>query len=572
MALQRLTDGDETVDIQETAFSVDAIARYVCNTWDEAVGNGGAPFDVIIIGAGMYGSYLATKLGATGKRVLVLEGGGYLVDQHVQNLGPTGLDVPDPMRPGDDTGRPRKAVWQLPWRGNVDFPGLASCVGGRSLYWGGWCPRQTAADLASWPATTADYLDKHYAELELETGTVPATDFLSGALNDQFLAALRVAAAQVPGIIPGEGDTELVQLAPLAVQAAAPNPGMFGFNKYSSLPALLYAIRTDINRVGADNARRTLFLVPKARVTALRVESGAVTTIEASVGGQVRRLPVTPQCAVVLAAGGIESTRLAMHSFRTPLMGRNLMVHLRSDFTLRIRRSDAPGIGAVPEDIATAAMLMRGQCPTGRFHLQVTASASGDYSEALFYKLIPDLDQLDVLRATLDPDWLSAAIRACGQTHGRPDLPVRTPGTSWIDLSDTDFDAAGVPRAIVHLEFPADDPTWDAMDAAAVRLAAGLVNTPGSIQYRYDNGWQSAPPPVGRPFPEWRDGLGTTHHESGTLWMGTDPAASVTDPVGRFHHVRNAYVCDQAAFPAVGSVNPVLTGLTMAAQLADHLA
>lgn len=53
--------------------------------------------------------------------------------------------------------------------------------------------------------------------------------------------------------------------------------------------------------------------------------------------------------------------------------------------------------------------------------------------------------------------------------------------------------------------------------------------------------------------------------------MGDDPDTSVTDPVGRFHHVHNAYACDQSTFPTVGSVNPVLTGLTLARRLADRL-
>jgi choline dehydrogenase-like flavoprotein len=53
--------------------------------------------------------------------------------------------------------------------------------------------------------------------------------------------------------------------------------------------------------------------------------------------------------------------------------------------------------------------------------------------------------------------------------------------------------------------------------------------------------------------------------------MGTDPATSITDPLGRFHHVGNAYCCDQAIFPAVGSANPVLTGLALAHRLAAAL-
>jgi choline dehydrogenase-like flavoprotein len=147
------------------------------------------------------------------------------------------------------------------------------------------------------------------------------------------------------------------------------------------------------------------------------------------------------------------------------------------------------------------------------------------------------------------------------------------PVTSWIDLSPFESDEYGVPRAYVHLTLhAADHQVWQAMDHAALHLAQQLAAGPGTSEYLYDGGWQAQPFPLQRPFPEWHRGLGTTSHESGTLWMGTDPASSVTDPVGRFHHLQNAYACDQAICPTVGSANPVLTGLTLARQLADHLA
>ena len=57
-----------------------------------------------------------------------------------------------------------------------------------------------------------------------------------------------------------------------------------------------------------------------------------------------------------------------------------------------------------------------------------------------------------------------------------------------------------------------------------------------------------------------RDGLGTTHHEAGTLWMGTDPAPSVTTPDTRFHGVVNAYALGPAVLPTVGSPGPMLSG------------
>ena len=109
------------------------------------------------------------------------------------------------------------------------------------------------------------------------------------------------------------------------------------------------------------------------------------------------------------------------------------------------------------------------------------------------------------------------------------------------------------------------------MDAAALELAQAVAGSPHLIQYFYDGDWHAQPFPLTRPFPDWHRGLGTTYHESGTLWMGTDSAASVTDPLGRFHHVSNAYCCDQAIFPTVGSVNPVLTGLTLAHRLAQKV-
>jgi hypothetical protein len=56
MALPALNpDAFRTTPIQQTAFSHDVIGRYVCNSWSEVAGDGGDPFDVVVIGAGMFG-------------------------------------------------------------------------------------------------------------------------------------------------------------------------------------------------------------------------------------------------------------------------------------------------------------------------------------------------------------------------------------------------------------------------------------------------------------------------------------------------------------------------------------
>jgi choline dehydrogenase-like flavoprotein len=562
MSLPRLEATGDAVSIQETSLATDAVGRYVCNTWDEATANGGPPFTAVVIGAGAYGAYLAAVMHRSrpAARILVLDAGALLVLEHVQNLGRIGLDVPSPV--AADPGVTREAVWGLPWRGNVEFPGLAYCLGGKSLYWGGWCPRLTAADLAHWPAAAATALQNHYSDVESETGVVPETDFIFGELQAALWPALVGAAGTTPGLTG-------VEPAPLAVQGSPPVSGLFSFDKFSSVPLLVDAVRRDIRASGGSEAARRLFVVPRAHVVEIHAAGGTAHTVDVDVAGSRRSLGIGPGCAVVLAASAIESTRIALHSFPSPAMGRNLMAHVRSDFAVRIHRDALPPL---PPRVQTSAALVRGSTPAGAFHLQVTASTSRGGSDDLLFQMIPDIEELEAHLANTDPDWVPITLRGIGEMSGDRVTPVPDATRSWIDLSPYEADEFGAPRAYVHLvASPSDLQTWAAMDAAAVTLAQAIAGTPNRIQYLYDGAWHTEPFPLDRPFPEWHRGLGTTYHEAGTLWMGDDPTASITDPRGRFHHVSNAYCCDQAVFPTVGSVNPVLTGLTLAYRLAATL-
>ena len=161
MTLDRLDDSGQPLpvpDVQRTTLGLDLLGRFVCNTWDEAVNNGGAPFDVVIIGAGMFGGYCADRIFRNSQfRVLVLEAGPFLVPTHLQNLPDIALYPPDPMDPESDPGTARNLVWGMPWRGNSPFVGQAYCVGGKSLFWGGWCPTLLEDDLQKWPPTVAQY-------------------------------------------------------------------------------------------------------------------------------------------------------------------------------------------------------------------------------------------------------------------------------------------------------------------------------------------------------------------------------------------------------------------------------
>src|SRR5260370_24526902 len=152
--INRLQETNQPVAVQETTFSVDVMGRFICNTWDEAVNNGGVAFDAVVIGAGMFGAYCAEKIYRHANlRVLVLDAGSFLVSEHVQNLSKIGLNAGGAVQVASNSADPgtRERVWGSPWRSQVPFPGLAYCLGGRSLYWGGWSPQLTAPDLVNSP-------------------------------------------------------------------------------------------------------------------------------------------------------------------------------------------------------------------------------------------------------------------------------------------------------------------------------------------------------------------------------------------------------------------------------------
>ncbi|GGN76814.1 hypothetical protein GCM10010112_49320 [Actinoplanes lobatus] len=540
-----------TRPVDETAFSTDVFGRFLCRTWNEAIG-GGDPFDVVVLGAGTYGAYCAAELVKAGRRVLLLDAGPVVLPEHIQNIGDLDLHIPRPDR--EPSG-----VWRVPWRGNEKSPGLAYCAGGRSIFFGGWLARLTAEDLSEWPKEVAADLEAGYPLLERATGVEPAWDLVDGRLHKTLLAMVRTAAGQTPNL-----DAHTVQTAPLAVQAAPPESGLLSFDKFSTVPVLAAAVRA--------YGKMLLNFVPRATVLRLWHGGGVVRAIDVALPSRRERLHIPPSCRVVLALGAVESTRLALNSFPTPLMGRNLMIHVRSDLITRVHRSALPGLAEPHIDVAT--ILARGRADSGRFHLQITASTgSGSRIDEPLFQMVPDLDQLERIREQVDPDWVTVVVRTVGETHGDREAPAGSPGGNWITVDPAWPDEFGVPTAYVNLRLrPEDLRTWDAMDTAAVGLLRALVPDPEKIRYWYDGRWRRTPFPVGAGgLLEWRNWLGYTHHEAGLMWMGEDPATSVTDSVGRFHHLRNAYACDGSIFPTVGSVGPVLTGLTLARRLATRL-
>ena len=590
MPVEELAPGPNPArdDVQQTAFGYDVIPRYICNNWQEvaiAQTSGAYPFDVVVIGAGMFGGYCAEKLyrlgGASALRILVLEAGASLLQSHIQNLPQQlggKIGGPNYLRTRDDVSGAQNVIWGMPWISNEPFPGLAYCVGGRSLFWGGWSPPLTDADFANWPNDVVAFLKSPsgYTYTANEIGTATTTDFISKTTLYNALFT------KIGGSLPVDGITE-VNEAPLAVQGSSPRSGLFAFDKFSSAPFIMDAIRNDV----ASNSRygdlsRRIFLVPRTQVHRLNVTGNAVTSIDMSVDG-VRLtppLPLAPGCVVIFANGTIEATRLALESlgigsqqFGSPRVG-NLMAHLRSNITVRIKRA-ALGLAGVPADLETVALIVRGSALGRRFHHQITAAdIGGPNPESNMWSMVPDTDVIGSLLANQDPNWVSITFRGIGEMEDQRVLHNIDPARSWIDLSQ-ETDRWGMRRAYVNLVATQNDrKLWAAMDKSAFDLALALAgNDPANIEYWIapNNQWQAAQPQPdanGRGF--WQDLLGTTHHEAGPLFMGA-PGASITDTNGKFHGLANAYVAGPALFPSLGSANPSLTALSLARRTANAI-
>jgi GMC oxidoreductase len=546
--------------VQDSTFSLDPIGNRICTGWDKVnEANTQKPFDVVIIGAGMFGGYCAEKLfrrdtteDASKKlRILVLDAGPFFLPTHINNL-PLG-------------NMSQKPVWGRPWTGEPPFvtddennkKGLAFCVGGRSLFWAGWSPKLTPADLDNWPDDVRNFLNSPdgYDRTATEIGSKQKTVLIEE--NDTF-KTLFGAFKTAEGKVFGDGRFDRVEPAPLAVMASRPTPGIFAFDQYSSVTFLIDAINQDRRESEDSKKPPRLMLLPRAEVIRLDLHRDAVASLDLEVQGVKQTLPRGLKTTVVLANGTVEATRLALANLgvgkqaRPPKVG-NFMTHMGNSRTVRIRR-DALGLGPPsPSGNDVAAFMARCEAFGRRFHYQIVAAAlkkdGGGTPWDFVMRLMPDVDELDRWIGDRDQDWISIVFRGIGEMEGNLHLNAPDEWKKWISLKD---DSANVKLELSD----ADTQLWGAMDDVAIELAKHLVaGSSNNIRF---------------PAKPDRSDLGTIYHEGGTLFMGK-VNESITDTHGKFHHLPNVYVAGPALFPTLGSANPSLTGLSLARRTADAI-
>jgi choline dehydrogenase-like flavoprotein len=597
---------------ERTTFTLDVLGRYTANTWqevidsqDQALDSHARPFDVFILGGGTFGTALASRLFTNdhthARRILLIEAGPLALPEHVQNLPSLNTDEVWGVSWNSDSPQPQDRI----------FPGLAYCLGGRSIFWGGWSPHFLPEEIPTppWPATTRDDLlqpvltipdasgvrSLSYLDLAAEQiGAEDSNEFIFGALHDAMRARLftgltgRAGGATTltgsRGTLANEGDLE----APLAVESTSPRPGFLPFNKFSVVPLLVRVARlANDENVLPNDVRKRFMVLDNTHVISLDAVGDRVTRIRTNRGDPI---DVPANGLVFLGLGTIENTRMALNTLDrargydpNQLIGRNLMAHMRSNLTFRVPRSafgPALDVALHPEtsELQVSAAFVKGLHDLGAgdigyFHVQLTASGVGEMgrnSEVELFKKVPDIDLLHRFRGLTDA-WVVVTLRGIAEISG--DRTAAAPNRIAIGGQQGPFDY-GMPRAMIRLDVgPAGSRhrrLWDAMHAACDEIATIFAGA-GPIEYLSDQSagavWQTTPPgPDQR-----RDALSSTHHESGTLWMGDDPTSSVTDGMGRFHEVRNLFALGPCLLPTMGSPNPVLSGLALSRRAADRV-
>jgi len=505
-------------------------------------------YDVIIVGTGAGGGTLAYALAPTGKRILLLERGGYLPREKA-NWDP-GAVFPD--------ARYKTAeVWH-DGAGRAFRPEMNYYVGGNTKVYGAALLRMRERDFGevrhhdglspAWPLAYADF-EPYYAAAEHlymvhgRHGEDP--------LDPPSSRAYAFAPLRHEPRIQGIADA-------LRAEGLHPFPLPMAINRDDAAPRARPCIRCDtcdgfpclvdakcdaqVTCVDRAVTHGNVTLRINARVTGLRTNAAGteVTQVDAEIDGATEAFSGG---IVVIACGAINSAALLLRSAgdRHPRglanssdqVGRNLMLHNNS------------------------AMLAVSATTANPTVFQKTLGLND------FYFTGPDVDYPlghIQLMGKSKPEMLRGETPAV-TPYGALEYVTGHAVDWWMTTED-------LPR-------PDNRVTLDAADQIVLTYAPNneephrrLVGLLEQMLRRTGHAHTFLPHTA---YFAKRVPLAAVCHQVGTCRFGTDPRTSVLDLMCRTHDVANLYVVDGSFFPSISSVNPSLTIIANALRVAEHL-
>jgi len=493
--------------------------------------------DICIIGAGAAGISMAMEWMNTGKRVILLEGGGFEYHADIQDL-----------YKGKNVGRKYH---------KYDTTRL-HYFGGTTNHWGGLCSPFDPVDFAKrswvehsgWPISRED-LDPFYEKAHqwIELGPYNY-DPSSWEEEDPIYSALPFDSSRVT--------TKMWRL----------GPTRFGLKYRESI-------------VASENVSLYTF----ANVCNIKTNEAVNSVEEVEIrclNGKQHRVKARH---FVLACGAVQNARLLLASNQqnpnglgndNDLVGRYFMDH--------------------PEIAAAFLVLPKGR-PLDLYTLLHNFSTIKAYGElalsaevqeerqilnstARIRNAITDIDSFNPGEGNFDMwnsgeesiAWAEGMLGFVFSGQGYFDttkisiydmftrLEQAPNPNSRVFLSE-EKDALGVPKIVIDWRLAEIDKRsirgfYEALGEEAGRSEIGRVRLMDWLE-EDDNSWP--------------DHLNTGWHHMGTVRMHDDPKQGVVDAHCKVHGISNLYVAGSAAFPTAGAANPTLTVVALTLRLSDHL-
>jgi choline dehydrogenase-like flavoprotein len=511
-------------------------------------------YDVIIIGTGAGGGTLARKLAPSGKRILILERGGY-VKRGPENWNSRFVNV--------EGGYNTKEVW-YDRDGKPLHPHTNYNVGGNTKFYGAALFRMRREDFGevkhfdgispAWPISY-DELEPFYAQAEQmyhvhgtrgEDPTEPwrSTDFPHPAvshepriqhLSDDF-AAMGVKPFHVPlGIQIKENDRK---------SACVRCSTCDGF------PCLLNA-KSDAQICGVDHATEypNVTLLTNSLVQRLETDpSGrSISSVVVERDGQIERFSGN---LVVVSAGAINSAALLLRSANdkhpnglansSDQVGRNYMGHVNS---VLLAISKCPNPTVFQKTLAVNDFYFGSEdFPYPMGHISFVGKTDGVTLSAGAPAIAPGFT-LDLMAKHSLDFWLTT------EDLPRPENRVTVNKDGEIVLSYTPNNLEPhkqLQKKLKHLM----------NNQRKCDIHGGECHQGLFARNLY----------VGQQIP-----LAGVAHQNGTVRFGDDPKTSVLDRNCKAHDLDNLYVVDGGFFTSSSAVNPALTIMANALRVGRHI-
>jgi len=504
-------------------------------------------FDVIIIGSGAGGGTLALKLAPTGKRILILERGGYLTREK-QNWDTTEVFVKNryvsPDTWYDQAGKPFQ-------------PGVHYFVGGATKMYGAALFRLRQGDFSShrtadgptpdWPLRYED-LEPYYTQAEIlyhvhGQRDIDPTDPPASApypfppvshepriqeLADGLKRAGYHPAYAPTGIMLNEAD----QTKSLCLRC----------DTCDGFPCLVHA-KGDAEVIAVRPALEypNVTLLTQAHVQKLETSASGreITNVVVERNGQREEYSGS---VVVVSAGAANSARLLLMSADdkhprglangSDQVGRNYMFH-NAIALVALAKRENPTV--FQKTLSINDLYWRApdyEFPLG--NIQMLGKSKGPMFHEDAPKFAPGFTLDRMARHAVD-FWLTG--EDLPQTQNRVTLNAR--GEIQLHYEFTNLEP--VKRLRQKLQFMLEH----------LDMHPHLI--PNNVY-------------LGKQIP-----IAGVGHQAGTCRFGADPKSSVLDVNCKAHELDNLYVVDTSFFPSIGAVNPSLTAIANALRVGEHI-